>query len=576
MSIVRVSIFSTYAFTYYTLCLQSMLDNHDISDIISQYAKLYELHDGNPFKVKSLGAAAYNIKKIGEPLSDMSEEQLAAVPQLAKGLASKVYEIIKTGSFEELNDLIKATPKGVLDILNVKGLGPKKVEVLWKEVGIVDIAGLLDACRENRLVEIKGFGLKTQAQIQKDIEFKFSNEGRFHWAKLQPLVKVINDTLSNDPGVKKFEVAGEFRRLNEVVDQLDFLVVSDNIDSVLEYLQGFEITKDKFENNAHYCKYAGVLNIVFTLCAEGEWGNKLLALSADEAHLKNIGFNTLVDTFDSEQKVYEALGHPYIMPELREGRGELERAGLQNSLIQYNDLKGIIHNHTTYSDGLHTLKEMADYAKKLGFEYLAICDHSQTAGYANGLKPDRALEQMKEIDLLNSGMSPFKIFKGIESDILGDGSLDYTTDILKMFDVIVASVHSNLNMDMEKAHLRLKGAIENQYTRILGHPTGRLLLMREGYPIHHEYIIDCCAANKVVIELNAHPYRLDIDWRWLDYALNKGVLISINPDAHQKEGYHDMQYGINVARKGWLTPEHCLNAKSLQAFQDWIENGKSL
>lgn len=551
-----------------------MLDNHDISDIISQYAKLYELHDGNPFKVKSLGAAAYNIKKIGEPLADMSEEQLAAVPQLAKGLAGKVYEIIQTGSFEELNDLVKSTPKGIIDILGVKGLGPKKVEVLWKEVGITGIPELLDACRENRLVEVKGFGLKTQAQILKDIEFKFSNEGKFHWAKLQALVKVINGVLSNDSAVKAFEIAGDYRRLNDIVYKLDILLVADNIEQTLLELEGFDVEFIDTTDNLYHCMYAGVLNIYFHLTTEANWGNDLLKLTATPEHLQLIKFDSLTTSYATEEQVYQALHLPYILPELREGRQELIKAESQENLIQYKHLKGILHNHTTYSDGLHTLKEMAEYAKSIGFEYLAICDHSQTAGYANGLKPERVLEQMKEMDELNAKMGPFKILKGIESDILGDGSLDYTTDILRLFDVVVASVHSNLNMDMEKAHLRLRGAIENPFTTILGHPTGRLLLMREGYPIHHEYIIDCCAANGVAIELNAHPYRLDLDWRWIDYAVNKGVLVSINPDAHQKEGYHDMQYGVNVARKGYLTPEHCLNAKSLTEFETWLQSRK--
>jgi DNA polymerase (family 10) len=217
---------------------------------------------------------------------------------------------------------------------------------------------------------------------------------------------------------------------------------------------------------------------------------------------------------------------------------------------------------------------MAKHAKGMGLEYLGICDHSQTAFYANGLKPERVLEQMKEIDSLNEKLAPFRILKGIESDILNDGSLDYTSDILAMFDMVVASVHSNLGMDMEKANQRLKNAIENPYTTILGHPTGRLLLLRTGYPIDHRYIIDACIANGVAIELNAHPYRLDLDWRWIDYAVGKGGLISINPDAHQKEGLHDMQYGVNVARKGYLTKKDCLNAKSLQEFLSWLETKK--
>jgi DNA polymerase (family 10) len=261
---------------------------------------------------------------------------------------------------------------------------------------------------------------------------------------------------------------------------------------------------------------------------------------------------------------------------LREGLFELEKATTHTlpKLIELADLKGILHNHSTYSDGLNTLEEMAVYAKQLGYEYLGMCDHSKSASYAGGLKVEDIILQHNDIDKLNKQLFPFKIFKGIESDILGNGDLDYEEDVLKSFDFIVASIHSNLKMDEEKATQRLLKAIENPYTTILGHPTGRLLLGRPGYPIDHKKIIDACAANNVVIELNAHPYRLDIDWRWIPYCLEKGVMISINPDAHQLKGYHDMYYGTLAARKGLLTKDNCLNAMNLNTFENYLETKK--
>ncbi len=553
-----------------------MLDNHDISNILSTYAKLYELHGGNPFKVKSTAGAAYNIKKIGEPLAGMNEEQLSKVPQLGKSLVSKVYEIIQTGSFEDLNDLLAATPKGVLDILKVKGLGPKKVEVLWKEVGITSIPDLLDACRENRLVEIKGFGFKTQEQIISDIEFKFNQEGKFHWAKLKPIVAILDDFFEASEQVYQYEVVGDYRRLNDVVETLDYLLECDDLQSICDELSALEFELIDCDNEHYILQYAEAVTIHLYHANDLNWGNELLKRTATLEHLKLIHFDSLTQVFDDETKVYNSLNLPYILPELREGLNELQHLTEQENLIIYADLKGVLHNHSTYSDGLHTLEEMAKQAHHMGLQYFGICDHSQTAGYANGLKPERVLEQMREIDKLNNKMAPFKILKGIESDILGDGSLDYTNEILMMFDIVVASIHSNLKMDLDKAHLRLKGAIENPYTTILGHPTGRLLLMRPGYPIHHEYIIDACVANNVAIELNAHPYRLDLDWRHIDYALNKGALISINPDAHQKEGLGDMKYGVNVARKGYLKPAQCLNAKSLDEIIAHIEQKRKL
>jgi DNA polymerase (family 10) len=277
--------------------------------------------------------------------------------------------------------------------------------------------------------------------------------------------------------------------------------------------------------------------------------------------------------FSSEEEIFNSFGMQFIEPELREGLNEVELAKANKipKLLELTDLKGILHNHSTYSDGLNTLKDMAVYCKELGYEYLGMCDHSQSAFYANGLKADRVMEQQREIDELNKKLAPFKIFKGIESDILNDGSLDYPEEVLKTFDFIVASVHSNLKMTEEKATARLLKAIENPYTTILGHPTGRLLLSRPGYPIDHKRIIDACAANNVIVELNAHPYRLDIDWRWIQYCIEKGVKISVNPDAHEKGGYHDMHYGVCAARKGMLTKEMCFNAMPLIEMEAYFK-----
>jgi len=253
------------------------------------------------------------------------------------------------------------------------------------------------------------------------------------------------------------------------------------------------------------------------------------------------------------------------LPELRDNTLETAIKLSRNSLIKNEDIKGILHCHSKYSDGANTLKEMAEACLESGYTYFGICDHSQSAQYAGGLKPDEVLKQHEEIEKLNkSWKTPFKVLKGIESDILFNGQLDYEPEILQKFDFVVASVHSNLKMNEEKAMQRVIAAIENPYTNILGHPTGRLLLSRAGYPIDHKKVIDACAANKVAIELNAHPYRLDIDWRWIPYCMEKGVMISINPDAHEIKGLADVQYGVNVARKGGLTPDFTLNCLSLE------------
>jgi DNA polymerase (family 10) len=298
------------------------------------------------------------------------------------------------------------------------------------------------------------------------------------------------------------------------------------------------------------------------LVPEENFYYQLFVETASEEHLKQL--DVLPDEnieYNSEEEVYESIGLTYIEPELREGRNEilLAKSNQLPELIEYEDLRGPLHNHSQWSDGQNTIEEMALWCINKGYSYLGMADHSKAAFYAQGLSEERVYAQQKEIDALNLKYPNFKIFKGIECDILNDGSLDYDNDVLKTFDYVVASVHSNLKMTEEKAMMRLLNAIENPYTTILGHPTGRLLLMREGYPINHKKIIDACAANGVHIEINANPYRLDIDWRYIDYAMEKGVMLSINPDAHELDGFLDMYFGTLVARKGGLTKEACLN-----------------
>jgi DNA polymerase (family 10) len=343
-----------------------------------------------------------------------------------------------------------------------------------------------------------------------------------------------------------------------------------------EYLEGESIECSVNDDEISFL-FEEQVPFVF-LCTDSMSFEKVLfETTGSEEHLKKIDYQpNEFDIAGSEEAYYESKNIPYIIPEQREGRDELVYNIDSQHFVEYGQLKGVLHNHTNYSDGLNTLKEMADYAKSQHFQYLGICDHSKSAGYARGLDEDRVLQQMREIDDLNSKMAPFKIFKGIESDILSDGSLDYDDSFLSKFDFVVASIHSNLNMSEEKAHERLIKAIENPYTTILGHLTGRLLLMRSGYPVNHEYIIDACAANHVCIELNAHPYRLDMDWTWIQYAQNKGVLMSINPDAHEKMGYHDMYFGTIAARKGGLLTKNTLNAFTLVDFENYLLNRRKI
>lgn len=523
------------------------MSNDELYDALELTGKLMELHGENPFKTKAYTNAAYKLSKLRYDFNGKSLAEVEAIEGIGKSIAAKLVELLESGTTKELQALLEKTPPGILDLFSVKGLGVKKVGQLWQELGIESIGELLYACNENRLVSLKGFGAKTQNSIREAIEFKLANTQKLHYATAEALVKPLLETLRTQVGLR-VEVVGQVRRKCEVIDNISILSSAPIAIDVKNLEASIPIP------------------IKYHVCEPDAFYYQLVALTGNEAHLEQIGFNTLTTTsFPSELAVYEALNLAYPEPEIREGLQEvmLMRERQLPTLIELSDLKGVLHNHTTYSDGVHTLKEMGDYCRSLGYSYLGICDHSRSAGYAGGLSIDRVVEQQAEIDKLNVHYTDFVILKGIESDILSDGSLDYPEDVLKTFDFIVASVHSNLKMEEEKANARLIKAIENPYTSILGHPTGRLLLARPGYPIHHQKIIDACAANGVSIELNAHPYRLDIDWRWLYYCMEKGVKVGINPDAHHKEGFKDMYYGVCAARKGMLNKAHCLNALSL-------------
>lgn len=533
------------------------MDTYEIAKLLKLTSQLMELHGENPFKVKSLANAAFKLDKTGINLKGLSEEELFAIDGVGKGIAHKIIELQKTGELKELNDLLKKTPPGVIEMMSIKGIGPKKVAQLWKELEIESVGELLYACHENRLLDLKGFGTKTQELVKKAIEFKMANAGKFHYANVEQIANELVDVLKKELDTKHISFTGAIRRKEIVIDKIEVVAAS-----------------EKKADLNKIIKETGVkIDVIY--CEEKNFAETLFKTTATEKHLEKL--HTTHFNGKTEKEIYNNLDCDYIEPELREGNNEIELARKHHlpKLIEITDLKGILHNHTTYSDGIHTLHEMASYCKELGYEYLGICDHSQSAFYANGLKPERIIEQHKEIDELNDKLAPFKILKGIESDILNDGSLDYPDEILNSFDLVVASVHSNLKMDIHKATSRLIKAIENPFTTILGHPTGRLLLSREGYPIDHKKVIDACAANNVIIELNSHPYRLDIDWSWVPYCIEKGVKISINPDAHEKEGYHDMYFGTCAARKGMLTKEMCFNALSLKEIQVHLTNKKA-
>ncbi len=547
------------------------MSTEDIADSLELTAKLMELHEENPFKVKAVANGAYKLSKTRIELAGKTQAEIEQIEGIGKGIAAKISELLEKGTTAELEELKNKTPQGVIEIMNVKGLGPKKVRQLWQELHVESVGELLYACNENRLVDLKGFGTKTQESVKQSIEFAINNSGKLHYSNAEKIANNLLSSLKKVKGIfEEVSFTGELRRRNDIITKIELLCSVNDLDRAKTGLANAGYTEDADIENT-FVSHNAACPVYIYLC-ETENFYKELFLTTGSGNFIADFLEVDMDAPESEEAIFESLNLQYIEPELRESADIISLAEKNKipKLIEYKDLKGSLHNHSTYSDGMHSLEEMAVHCKNLGFDYLGICDHSQSAFYAQGLKPETVLVQQKEIEKLNIQLAPFKIFKGIESDILNDGSLDYTEDILKTFDFVVASVHSNLKMNEEKANERLIKAIENPYTTILGHPTGRLLLARPGYPINHKKIIDACAANGVIIELNAHPYRLDIDWSWIPYCLEKGVRISINPDAHQKEGYTDMQYGVYSARKGMLDKANCFNTMDLKQIEDFF------
>lgn len=556
------------------------MENKPIARKLRLLSQLMELHEENPFKIKSIANAAFKVDKLPYPVAGKTFAELEKIDGIGKSTAGKITELLEKGIMTDLDDLLAKTPEGIVEMMALKGIGPKKIATIWKELGIENIGELFYACNENRLVEAKGFGLKTQEEIRKVIEFNMASHGKFLYAKVEQEAK---DFLAQLKGIfpdALAEFAGEFRRYCEIINTLSIVLGSNAPETTANTLLSSEILNNITANKNHITGHLENGLTVEIVCVENDYFYKELFIqTGDEEHVKAV-LEKVADVIDqptSEELIYQKAGLAFIEPELREGITFIERAEKNTlpQLINHADLKGTLHNHSTWSDGINTVEEMALYCRdELKLEYLGMCDHSKSAFYAKGLSIERVLQQQEEIDHLNKKLNGFHIFKGIESDILYDGSLDYPDEILKRFDFIVASVHSILKMDEDKATSRLIRAIENPYTTILGHPTGRLLLSRNGYPINYKKVIDACAANNVVIEINANPLRLDLDWRWHQYALDKGVWLSINPDAHRKEGFLDMYYGTLVARKGGLYKERCLNALSLQEIGKFFDRKK--
>ncbi len=564
-----------FIFTLLLFCFSfyfHRMDNETIAHNFSLLAKLMDIHGENSFKTKSYANAAFAIDKLPVELNNLPEEKIRSIKGIGDAIAQKIMVQLPTGILPLLNEYIEKTPPGIIEMLNIKGLGAKKIAVIWKELDVENIGELLYACTENRLMLYKGFGEKTQQNIKESIEFYLRSKGNHLYAEIHEYAAQLESLLQAAFPGERISLTGSLRKHTEIIEKIELVSTADKnaMDALLQQ-HGFVTTEPSKENPLYKSPEQAMVQIHTT--GKNEFFTTLLATSSSPEFKREWDQQfPAKQPFDSEEAIFSAAGIAYIPPFLRERPGMIELAKQHQlpAVVQLEDITAIIHSHSKWSDGNHSIFEMAKGAIEKGFQYLVLSDHSKSAFYANGLTEERLRAQHAEIDELNKKLAPFRIFKSIESDILNDGSLDYADEVLATFDVVIASIHSNLKMTEDKAMKRLLTAIENPYTNILGHMTGRLLLSRSGYPVDHKTIIDACAANNVVIELNANPHRLDIDWRYLDYALERGVLTSINPDAHSINGYNDIRYGVLVAQKAGVTKEQNLSSFNLAQFEAFL------
>lgn len=563
------------------------MTNSEIVDLLELTARLMELHNQDAFRTRAFQTAAFNLDKSTADLPNLPVEELVKLQGVGKSVAHKIREIAETGRLTELDDLLAQTPSGVLDMFRIKGLGVKKIRTIWHESGIDNLRDLQMACESGQIANIKGFGTATQDKILAALEFLQEQQGKVRMDKAAMIANLLHDELIGH--FERVEISGQVRRKAPEVDTVQLLVQTDDPVAAGQTLAQLpNLAQNGLESSPF--AWRGLMQgfdvrVELLLTPADQMDRQLFVQTAADGHLEQVGAGGVsllqaayTSRDASEAAIYARAGLPYIVPEMREDDFAFRWAARHRAdeLVTWDDLRGTLHNHSTWSDGKQSVADMAAYCRELGLTYFGIADHSQTASYANGLDAERVRAQQTKIDQLNATYGGgFRIFKGIESDILGDGSLDYDDETLATFDYVVASVHQTLTMSIEKATMRLLRAIENPYTTILGHPTGRLLLAREGYPIEHRVIIDACAEHQVVIEINASPYRLDLDWRWIDYAMEQGVMLSINPDAHNLAGLLDMHYGVAIGRKGGLTKAMTFNALTLAEMTEYLQNRRA-
>ncbi|PYJ42227.1 MAG: DNA polymerase/3'-5' exonuclease PolX [Verrucomicrobia bacterium] len=577
------------------------MTKEEIAGALDEIATLLELKGENPFKVRAYTNAARSIDAWGASFSDLqNEETLEKIPGIGKAIAAKVKELATTGSLKFLEELRGQFPGAILDLFSIPGLGAKKIKALHEQLHVNSIADLQAACESGRVAELPGFGATTQEKLCKAIANRTKHAGSFQLGEITADAEQLRSDLAKCAKALQVTVAGSFRRRKEIVRDLDLIIASGSPDTIAEAFcahplvenviargptktsvrlkSGIQcdlrvVTSQEYPFALNYFTGSKEHNIVMRNRAlDRGWtlNEYRLAPAPQTTAGKRQTVAVEVPPVTDEAELYRALGLDFIPPELRENCGEFEAAESGNlpRLIEREDLCGTFHCHTTASDGHNSLVEMVEAARGLGLEYIGIADHSRSSVQAHGLDESRLKVQRAQIRALNETVTGIRVFSGIECDILRDGSLDFPDETLAQLDFVVASIHSTLNLSEAEMTKRVIRAMENPYVTMLAHPTGRLLLKREGYAIDIPAILDAAARTGTWIELNAAPKRLDLDWRWWPLAKRKGVRCVINPDAHRVARLQDLSFGIGAARKGWLTKDdvvNCLPLKKIEA-----------
>ena len=571
------------------------MNKKDIIRLLEQIALYLELKGDNPFRISAYRKAAQALEVDERSLSEIDD--LTKIKGIGKGTAGVITEYIETGASQMLTELEEEVPKGLIPLLDLPGLGGKKLARLYQELDIVDLESLKQACETNQVSSLKGFGKKTEANILKAIEEAGTRPERLPLDDLLPLAKRIEAYLETLPEIKRFSIAGSMRRMRETVKDLDFIIATKQPEIVKKSLLEIEHMKDII--SAGETKVSIVIadkydvSVDFRLVTDDQFPTSLHHFTGSKDHnvamrqrakeqgekISEYGVEHLasgkVSTFETEEAFFNHFGLNYIPPELREASGEIEAFENQVSLVTKDDIKGDLHMHTTWSDGAHSVEEMVQFALEKEYDYIAITDHSKFLRVANGLNKTRLRKQRVEIERLRKLYPEITIFAGVEMDILPDGHLDFDNEFLQEMDFVIGAIHSSFNQSEEEIMNRLFNAMENPYVKLIAHPTGRLIGRREGYSVNMDRLLKKAKETHTILELNANPKRFDLSAQWVKKAQEQGVQIAISTDAHNKKTFDLMTEGVKVARRGWLRPETVVNTWSLDKLKTyWSQKEK--